>query len=76
MKAFITGGTGFVGGNLIGLLLQQGYEVKALVRSSSCLDNLTSLDVEIVRGDLNDSNLSQQMRGCQVLFHVAAQYSL
>ncbi len=76
MRAFVTGGTGFVGGNLIRLLLQQGYEVKALVRPTSSLDNLTSLDIEIVRGDLNAPNLSQQMQGCQVLFHVAAQYSL
>lgn len=76
MRAFVTGGTGFVGANLVRLLLQQGYEVRALVRVDSCLDNLQSLDVEIVRGDLNDRNLSQQMSGCQVLFHVAAQYSL
>ena len=76
MKAFTTGGTGFVGANLIRLLLQQGYEVKALVRHSSSLDNLKSLDIEIVEGDLNSSDLSQQMSGCQVLFHVAAQYSL
>ncbi len=76
MRAFVTGGTGFVGANLVRLLLQQGYEVRTLVRVDSCLDNLQSLDVEIVRGDLNDRNLSQQMSGCQVLFHVAAQYSL
>ena len=76
MKCFVTGGTGFVGANLIRLLLQQGYEVRALVRHSSSLDNLKSLDIEIVEGDLNSSNLTQQMSGCQVLFHVAAQYSL
>jgi len=76
MKAFVTGGTGFVGANLIRLLLQQDYEVRALVREQSCRDNLQSLDLEIVTGDLNNSDLSQQMSGCQVLFHVAAQYSL
>lgn len=76
MKAFVTGGTGFVGANLIRLLLQQGYEVRALVRPSSSLDNLKSLDIEIVKGDLNSSNLSQLMSGCRVLFHVAARYSL
>ena len=75
MKCFVTGGTGFVGANLIRLLLQQGYQVRALVRSSSNLDNLKSLDIEIVKGDLND-DLSQLMSGCRVLFHVAAQYSL
>ncbi len=76
MRAFVTGGTGFIGANLIRLLLQQGYTVRALVRSHSCLDNLKSLDIEIVEGDLNDANLSQQIKGSQVLFHVAARYSL
>ncbi len=76
MRAFVTGGTGFIGANLVRLLLQQGYVVKALVRENSCLDNLASLDVEIVQGDLNDRHLDQQMSDCQVLFHVAAQYSL
>ncbi len=76
MRAFVTGGTGFIGANLVRLLLQQGYAVKALVRENSCLDNLTSLNVEIVRGDLNDRHLAQQMSNCQILFHVAAQYSL
>jgi dihydroflavonol-4-reductase len=76
MKAFVTGGTGFVGANLIRLLLRQGYEVRALVRNPSFLDNLQSLEIEIVTGDLNSSDLSSLMSGCQVLFHVAAQYSL
>lgn len=76
MRAFVTGGTGFVGANLVRLLLHQGYDVRALVRGNSCLDNLQSLKVEIVCGDLNDPKLLQQMSGCQVLFHVAAQYSL
>ena len=76
MKAFVTGGTGFVGANLIRLLLQQKYQVKALVRSKSCLDNLKSLDIELVEGNLNQESLAQQMTECQVLFHVAAQYSL
>ncbi len=76
MKAFLTGATGFVGGNLVRLLLQQGYQVKALVRSTSSLANLNGLDVELVYGDLNDPDLSCLMQGCQVLFHVAACYSL
>jgi dihydroflavonol-4-reductase len=76
IRAFVTGGTGFVGANLVRLLLSQGYAVSALVRPTSSLDNLRSLDVEIVKGDLNDPDLSQKMIGCQVLFHVAAHYSL
>ena len=75
-KVFVTGGTGFIGANLVQLLVQEGYAVKALVRSSSRLDNLHPLEVEIVKGDLNDPDLWQQMVGCQYLFHVAAHYSL
>jgi dihydroflavonol-4-reductase len=76
IRAFVTGGTGFIGANLVRLLLSQGYAVRALVRPTSSLDNLRSLDVEIVKGDLNDPDLPQKMSGCQVLFHVAAHYSL
>jgi dihydroflavonol-4-reductase len=75
-QAFITGGTGFVGANLVQLLLQKGYQVRALVRPASRLDNLRGLDVEVVKGDLNAPDLWQQMQGCQFLFHVAAHYSL
>lgn len=75
MKAFVTGGTGFIGANLIRLLLEQGYQVRALVRPSSRLDNLQGLDIELVTGDL--CNLDWRlMQGCEVLFHVAAHYSL
>ncbi|MDJ0733362.1 MAG: NAD-dependent epimerase/dehydratase family protein [Nostocaceae cyanobacterium] len=76
MLVFVTGSTGFIGANLVRLLLQKGYRVRTLVRSHSCLDNLRELNVEIVTGDLNDPELWQQMQGCQYLFHVAARYSL
>lgn len=76
MRIFLTGGTGFVGANVVRLLLQEGYEVRVLVRPTSRLDNLQGLDVDLVKGDLNSPNLWQQMRGCSGVFHVAAHYSL
>lgn len=76
MKAFVTGGTGFVGANLIRLLLDQGYEVSALARSHSPRDNLQDLDVEWVISDLNAPDLVKHLQGCDYLFHVAAHYSL
>ncbi|ARV58110.1 dihydroflavonol 4-reductase [Nostocales cyanobacterium HT-58-2] len=76
LRAFVTGTTGFVGANLARLLLEEGYAVRALVRPHSDLHNLQNLDVEIVKGDLNDRDLYQKILGCQVLFHVAAHYSL
>jgi len=76
MRVFVTGGTGFIGANLVRLLLKQGYTIRVLVRPTSKLDNLESLDVEIITGDLNEGNLKQKMQGCRALFHVAAHYSL
>lgn len=76
IKAFVTGGTGFIGAHVVRSLLEAGYSVRALVRPTSQLDNLKGLDIEVVTGDLNDPGLSELMQGCQVLFHVAAHYSL
>jgi hopanoid-associated sugar epimerase len=76
MRVFVTGGTGFIGSHVVRLLLQEGYQVTALVRPSSNLGNLQGLAVDIVKGDLNNPNIWEQMQGCQYLFHVAAHYSL
>jgi dihydroflavonol-4-reductase len=76
MRAFITGATGFVGANLARLLLTRGYEVRALVRPASRLDNLQGLGIETVEGNLCDPSLGELMQDCQVVFHVAAHYSL
>jgi len=75
-KVFVTGGTGFVGSNLVRLLLAEGYEVKTLARENSSINNLVGLETEIVYGELCDTNLHQSMKGCSALFHVAAHYSL
>ncbi len=76
MKAFVTGGSGFIGTNLIHLLLEQGFEVRSMVRPSRCISHLKSLPVELAYTDLNSSRLAFHLEGCDVLFHVAAQYSL
>ena len=75
-KVFVTGSTGFVGANLVRLLIQENYRVKVLVRKNTNLSNINNLDIEIIEGDLNDDNLFLQMSDCDYLFHVAAQYSL
>ncbi len=77
MRAFVTGGTGFIGGNLVRMLLADGYQVRALARRESDQRNLTGLPLEIVTGDLdNAQQLTKQLEGCDVVFHVAALYSL
>lgn len=75
-RAFVTGGSGFVGANLIRLLLDQGWQIKALVRNPEQAVTLQGLDVELIPGDLNGPNLHEVMTDCQALFHVAAHYSL
>ncbi|MBI1764697.1 MAG: NAD-dependent epimerase/dehydratase family protein [Acidobacteria bacterium] len=77
MRAFVTGATGFVGGNLVRALLADGVQVRALVRPNSDQRNLAGLPVELVSGDLDSqANLTEQVAGCEVIFHVAALYSL
>jgi len=76
MKALVTGATGFIGGNLVRELVNQGYQVKTLVRKESDRRNIEGLNVEIALGDLRDkASLASALEGCDVLFHVAACYT-
>src|SRR5499427_6015961 len=77
MRVFVTGGTGFVGANVIRALLSSGHEVRALIRTGSNLQNLENLPIDRGEGDLsNKTILRDAMRGCDALAHVAAHYSL
>lgn len=77
MKVFITGATGFVGSHVARVLLQQGAELRLLVRASSRTENLEGLRAERVIGDLCDADaLRRGMSGCELVFHVAADYRL
>src|SRR5271157_4744408 len=77
MKAFVTGATGFLGSHVARALLGRGAELRLLVRASSRLDNIDDLNTERVIGDLRDpESLKRGMAGCEVVFHVAADYRL
>jgi len=77
MKAFVTGATGFIGGNLARALLSDGHQVRALIRPESDRRNIAGSPIEPAEGDLdNRHKLAEQIRGCDAVFHVAAHYSL
>ena len=77
MTTLVTGGTGFVGANVVRALLKRGTEVRALVRPRSDTQNLDSLDLELVAGDLRDrGSVDAALAGCDTLYHVAAMYTL
>src|SRR5579871_5335190 len=77
MKAFITGATGFVGSHVARSLADQGAELRLLVRSTSSSANLEGIPGDRMIGDLrNPESLRKAMAGCELVFHVAADYRL
>lgn len=77
MKVFLTGGTGFIGGETARQLRQRGDEVVALVRNPGKGAKLTRLGCELVAGDLSDeASLRKGMAGCDATIHAAAMYEV
>lgn len=77
MKAFVTGATGFVGSHVARALQDAGAELRLMVRATSDRRNLDGLSAERVTGDLlQPESLASAMTGCDVVFHVAADYRL
>jgi len=77
MLAFVTGATGFVGSHVARVLAQQGAALRLLVRPSGDTRNIEGLKAERVVGDLRDpASLEKGISGCEVVFHVAADYRL
>ncbi|MGE0090530.1 MAG: GDP-mannose 4,6-dehydratase [Bacteroidales bacterium] len=74
MKALVTGGAGFIGSNVVKLLLEKGWDVRILDNLSSGYKcNLDGLNVEFVEGDV--CNPETAMNACKnrdVVFHLAA----
>lgn len=72
-QVFVTGGSGFVGQNLIPMLVEKGYQVKALARSDQAIQKVEQLGAVAVKGDLNDpESLAQGVKDCSTVFHLAA----
>ena len=78
MKAYVTGGTGFIGSHLVERLVDQGYHVTCLIRQTSNLRWLNHLltakspQLQLVMGALHDSDvLAQHLRDADLVFHLA-----
>lgn len=71
MKAFVTGGGGFLGKAIIKQLIEKGYQVSSYSRSS--YPELNKLGVKHFQGDLNQyKKLLEAMKDHDIVFHVAA----
>jgi nucleoside-diphosphate-sugar epimerase len=73
-SAFVTGGSGFIGGALVRRLVADGWTVRALARGDASADAVRERGAEPVRGELADvSSMAAGAAGCEVTFHCAAQ---
>ena len=75
MKALVTGGSGFIGSNLVKQLLADGHQVIVLDNLSSGYRSNISIfpDVHFIEGDIRDeSAVAEAVKGAEVVFHLAA----
>jgi acetylornithine/succinyldiaminopimelate/putrescine aminotransferase/nucleoside-diphosphate-sugar epimerase len=69
----VTGATGFIGARLVRRLLDDGHQVRCLVRASSDTSRLEQLEVDVAVGDLTDpSSLTDAVRDCEYVLHCGA----
>lgn len=77
MKVFVTGGTGFIGGEVVRQLRARGDEVVCLARSAEKGAKLTELGCQLVVGDLGDeAAIRRGTEGCDGVVHAAAMYEV
>jgi nucleoside-diphosphate-sugar epimerase len=71
-NVLLTGGTGFVGGELAEALVSSGIKPRCLVRPRSSYQRLAALGADLATGGLDDpESLEKACKGCDVVFHVA-----
>src|SRR5512146_1524447 len=74
-KVLVTGASGFVGANVVRVLVEHGDDVRALVRPESDRRTLAGLPIQLVEGDLRDAPaVRRAVDGCGRVYHVAADY--
>ncbi len=71
--AFVTGGSGYVGRNLLRRLAEEGVVTRALARSEQAAATVEALGAQPLRGSLSEADaLRRGAEGCEVVFHCAA----
>jgi dihydroflavonol-4-reductase len=77
VRAFVTGGTGFIGGRLVAKLRERGDDVVALVRNPDKAGDLDRVGAELIEGDLtNVDAIRRGAEGADAVFHGAAIYKV
>ena len=77
MKVFLTGATGFIGGEVARQLRQRGDQVICLVRNPDKAGAISGLGCETIGGDLSDeAAIRRGIEGCDAVVHAAAMYEV
>jgi len=76
MRAFLTGGTGFIGSRVARALLDRAWDVTALARSPERGKPLEAMGARVVPGDITDPASLRAMEGHDAVFHLAAWYAI
>ena len=77
MSYFVTGATGFVGGQVARQLIAAGHSVVAPVRTPAKAQDLVALGVDVRQGDVTEKeSMREAMRGADGVFHIAGWYKL
>lgn len=72
-KIFVTGGAGFIGSRVVKSLLENGYEVRCLLRSTTNTRRIEGLNYERFNGDLTDAqSIDKGVEGCTGVIHLAS----
>lgn len=75
-KIFLTGASGFIGSKVLTNLLEQNYEVVALVRQPNAINAQLSHQTQLVEADLNQPERYQEYLPNSVVMHLAADYRI